>query len=145
MTPSRMTPAQAGVAYLAVLVAVAVLDAVWLGVIAEDLYRLQMGSLMADSVRAIPAVLFYLLYPIAVVYLALWNQPTGWLDAALRSAVLGLAAYGAYDLTNMAIVRGWPVQLSLIDWTWGCVITTLAGSAGYWASWGRATSVRKRY
>ena len=138
MTASRMTLAQVGIAYAAVLVAVAVLDAVWLGVITKDLYRREMGSLMAESFRVVPAVLFYVLYPLAVVYLVLWNQPAGWLDAALRSAVLGLAAYGAYNLTNLAIVRGWPVQLSLIDWTWGGVVTALGGLAGYWASWGRA-------
>ncbi len=139
MMPSRMTLAQAGIAYLAVIVAVAVLDAVWLGLVAKGLYQREMGSLMADPVRVVPAALFYVLYPLAVVYLVLWNQPASLLDAALRSAVLGLAAYGAYDLTNMAVVRDWPVRLSLIDWTWGGVITTLAGSAGYWASWGRAT------
>jgi uncharacterized membrane protein len=138
MTASRLTPAQAGLAYLAVLVAVAVLDAVWLGVLSKDLYRREMGSLMADSFRAVPAVLFYLLYPAALVYLVLCNPPSGWAEAALRSAVLGLAAYGAYDLTNMAIVRDWPVGLSLIDWTWGGVVSALAGSAGYWASRGRA-------
>jgi uncharacterized membrane protein len=137
MTVSRMTLAQAGLAYLAVFVAVAVLDAVWLGVLTKDLYRREMGSLMADSFRVVPAILFYLLYPLALVYLVLWNQPSGWVDAVLRSAALGLAAYGAYNLTNLAIVRGWPVQLSLIDWTWGGVVSALAGGAGYGASWGR--------
>ena len=137
MTVSRMTLGQAGLAYLAVLVAVVGLDAVWLGVLTADLYRSEMGSLMADSVRVVPAVLFYLLYPLALVYLVLWNQPSGWRDAALRSAVLGLAAYGAYNLTNLAIVRDWPLGLSLIDWTWGAVVSGLGGSAGYWASWGR--------
>ena len=137
MTVSRMTLGQAGLAYLAVLVAVVGLDAVWLGVLTTDLYRSEMGSLMADSVRVVPAVLFYLLYPLALVYLVLWNQPSGWRDAGLRSAVLGLAAYGAYNLTNLAIVRDWPLGLSLIDWTWGAVVSGLGGSAGYWASWGR--------
>ena len=137
MTVSRMTLGQAGLAYLAVLVAVVGLDAVWLGVLTADLYRSEMGSLMADSVRVVPAVLFYLLYPLALVYLVLWNQPSGWRDAGLRSAVLGLAAYGAYNLTNLAIVRDWPLGLSLIDWTWGAVVSGLGGSAGYWASWGR--------
>lgn len=138
MTGSRLTLARAGLAYLAILVAVAALDALWLGVLSKDLYRREMGSLMADSFRVVPAVSFYVLYPLALVYLVLSNQPAGWFEAALRSAVLGLAAYGAYNLTNLAIVRGWPVQLSLIDWTWGGVVSALAGSAGYWASWGRA-------
>lgn len=137
MTASRMTLLQAGLAYLAVFATIAVLDAVWLGVLTADLYRSEMGSLMADSVRVVPAVLFYLLYPLALVYLVLWNQPSGGVDAVLRSAVLGLAAYGAYNLTNLAIVRDWPVQLSLIDWTWGGVVSALGGGAGYWVTWGR--------
>jgi len=132
-----MTASRFALAYVAVLVAVAVLDAIWLGVI--ELYRREMGSLMADSFRLVPAVLFYLLYPLALVYLVLWHGPTSAREAMLRSAVLGLAAYGAYNLTNMAIVRGWPVQLSLIDWTWGGVVTALAGGAGWWAAWGRGS------
>ena len=138
MTGSRMTLAQFALAYVAVLVAVAVLDAVWLGVLTKDLYKREMGSLMADSFRVVPAVLFYLLYPLALVYLVLWNAPASALDAMLRSAVLGLAAYGAYNLTYLSIIRGWSVSLSLIDWTWGGVVTALAGGAGYWAAWGRS-------
>ncbi|MCE9660712.1 MAG: DUF2177 family protein [Burkholderiales bacterium] len=135
-----MTPGRFALAYVAVLVAVAVLDAIWLGVITKELYKREMGSLMADSFRIVPAALFYLLYPLALVYLVLWHAPPSLLEAMLRSAVLGLAAYGAYNLTNMAVVRGWPVQLSLIDWTWGGVVTALAGGAGWWAAWGRGTS-----
>ena len=137
MSGPRLTLARFALAYVAVLVAVAALDAVWLGVLTSGLYRREMGSLMAESFRAVPAVLFYLLYPLALIYLVLWNEPAGWADAMRRSAVLGLAAYGAYNLTNLSIVRGWPVALSLLDWTWGGVVTALGGGAGYWASWGR--------
>jgi uncharacterized membrane protein len=134
-----MTAGRFGLAYAAVLLAVAVLDAIWLGMISKDLYRRDMGSLMADSFRVVPAALFYLLYPLALVYLVLWHAPSGVIEAMLRSAVLGLAAYGAYNLTNLAIIRGWPVQLSLIDWAWGGVVTALAGAAGWWAAWGRGS------
>jgi len=75
VTAPRLTPARAGIAYLSVLVALALLDAVWLGVLTQDLYRREMGGLMADSFRAVPAALFYLLYPVALVYLVLWNRP----------------------------------------------------------------------
>lgn len=133
----RLSAAQFGLAYAVVLVVVVVLDAVWLGFVAKDLYKREMGSLMTDSVRVVPAALFYLLYPLALVYLALFSPPAGWGEALLRSAVFGLAAFGAYDLTNMAVVRGWPVRLSLIDWAWGALAATLAGGAGYWVTWAR--------
>lgn len=138
MITERLTATSFGLAYLAALLALAALDAVWLGVVTKDLYRREMGSLMADSFRIAPAVLFYLLYPLALVYLVLWHPPSGLLEAMLRSAVLGLAAYGAYSLTNLTVVRGWPVSLTAIDWIWGGVVTALAGAAGWWAAWGRA-------
>lgn len=138
MTTDRLTAASFGLAYVAALLALAVLDALWLGVVTKDLYRREMGSLMADSFRVAPAVLFYLLYPLALVYLVLWHPPSGALEAMLRAAVLGLAAYGAYNLTNLTVVRGWPVALSLMDWAWGAVVTALAGGAGWWAAWGRS-------
>ena len=49
----------------------------------------------------------------------------------------GLAAYGAYDLTNLAVVRGWSGPLALADWAWGGIAATVAGAAGYAATWGR--------
>ncbi len=137
MTVSRLTPARFGLAYVVVLVAVLALDGVWLGLVARDLYKREMGSLMADSVHVVPAILFYLLYPLAIVFLVLANAPAGWGEALLRSAALGLAAYGAYNLTNLSILRGWSLSLSLIDWTWGGVATAIAGAAGYRATWGR--------
>jgi uncharacterized membrane protein len=131
MADARLTAARFGLAYVVVLLVVLGLDAVWLGLIARDFYQREMGSLMSDTVRVVPAVLFYLLYPLALVYLALFRIPASKAEAVFRSAVVGLAAYGAYDLTNMAIVAGWPVTLSLIDWAWGGLAGAAAGAAGY--------------
>ncbi|MEO6897335.1 MAG: DUF2177 family protein, partial [Caldimonas sp.] len=41
------------------------------------------------------------------------------------------------DLTNLAVVRDWPLRISMIDWAWGCVICAAAAGAGYAATWGR--------
>jgi uncharacterized membrane protein len=137
MTVSRMTPARFGLAYVVVLLVVFGLDAMWLGPLAGDSYKREMGPLMSGSVRVVPVVLFYLLYPLAFVYLVLFREPAGQREVLLRSVALGLAAYGAYDLTAMAIVPGWPIGLSLVDWAWGGLAAALAGAAAYAASWGR--------
>ena len=135
---ARLSAGSFCLAWLAAFVAMLVLDGIWLGFVAKGMYQREMGSLMADPVRVVPIVAFYLLFPIALVYLTLFNAPSGWGEAFLRGAVLGLAAYGAYDLTNLAVVRDWPVRLSLIDWAWGCVISAAAAAAGYAATWARA-------
>jgi uncharacterized membrane protein len=137
MAASRLTPARFGLAYVVVLLVVLGLDALWLGFLAGDYYKREMGPLMSGSVRAVPVALFYLLYPLAFVYLVLFREPTGQGEALVRSIALGLAAYGAYDLTAMAIVPGWPVGLSLVDWAWGGLAAALAGAAAHAATWGR--------
>jgi uncharacterized membrane protein len=118
-------------AYAVALLTLCVLDGLWLGWIARDFYRQQLGPLMTDNVRAVPAALYYLLYPAVVVYLALTPTARSTAQAAMRSAVLGLAAFGVYDLTNLAILRGYGVTLAAIDMAWGGFATALAGTAAY--------------
>ena len=45
------------------------LDLVWLGVVAKDFYRRQMGHLLRPDVQWLPAVAFYLVYVAALVLL----------------------------------------------------------------------------
>ena len=67
------------------------------------------------------------------------TPPAGWGEALLRGAVLGLAAYGAYDLTALSVVRNWPLKLSLIDLAWGAVLSAAAAAAAYAVTWSRST------
>ena len=120
---------QLAAAYGVALVVMGVLDALWLGVVASGFYAEQMGALMADSIRPVPALLFYLLYPLAIVGLALSPVPATRQVAVLRSAALGLTAYGVYDLTNLATLRGWSVPLTLVDMAWGTVASAASCAA----------------
>lgn len=119
-------------AYLAALLVLGVLDGLWLGVFMKGFYRRHIGSQMADPVRWRPALLFYLAYPAALVFLALTpaGQPAG--EQVLRAAVVGLVAYGVYDLTNRATLRHWPWRLVLADIAWGTAASTAAGAVAVW-------------
>lgn len=118
------------VAYLTLLVAMAVIDGVWLSIMTSRLYKPGIGQLMGDTPVIWAAVLFYLVYAAGVTYLitlpALANGGAG--AAATRGAVLGLIAYGTYDLTSMAVMRGWPVNVTFIDMVWGGILTGVAAS-----------------
>ena len=118
-------------AYGVALAVMAALDAVWLGWLAIDFYRRELGALMTDAVRVVPAALYYLAYPAAIVYLALTPRPQSLRRAALRSAVLGLAAFSVYDLTNLATLRGYSVLLTVVDMAWGTCASALGGAAAY--------------
>lgn len=111
------------------------LDAIWLTTMARLLYQPQLGDLLTSEFRAAPAALFYLIYLSGVVYFAVAPsvQSGDWRRAALRGALLGLFGYGTYDLTNQATFRHWPWLITLVDLTWGTVLTALSAAAGFFA------------
>jgi uncharacterized membrane protein len=131
MPASRPTPARFFAAYAVAFLVMSVLDGVWLGWLARDFYSRELGSLMTDSIRWAPALVYYLMFPAAIVYLALTPVPPGLGSAVLRSAALGLAAFGVYDLTNLATLRGYTVAMTLVDMAWGTFATAAGGAAAY--------------
>lgn len=130
MSVQRLTLTHFFVAYAVALVVMGALDGVWLGWLAKSFYQEQLGALMTDSVRIVPAALYYFGFPLVIVYLALMPSATLG-EAVLRSAVLGLAAFGVYDLTNLAALRGYTVLMTVVDMAWGTFATALGGGAAY--------------
>jgi len=120
--------------YLAALLVMGLLDALWLGLLAKDFYRAQMGELMVEQVRWAPALVFYFAYPAALVALALYPAGQPFALQVARAALVGLVAYGVYDLTNAATLRQWPLKLALLDTAWGTFASTLAGAAAAWVA-----------
>jgi uncharacterized membrane protein len=118
------------IAYVATLLTFLLLDGVWLGLLMAPTYRELLGSLMLEKPLLLPAAVFYCLYVIGcVVFVVL--PALSWQRAAKLGALLGLVAYGTYDLTNWATLRDWSVQVSLMDWAWGTVATAVACTVGY--------------
>ncbi|HPI67404.1 MAG TPA: DUF2177 family protein [bacterium] len=119
--------------YLATLIPLTVLDAVWLMVIAKGFYAERMGFLFQKQINFTPAVLFYLFYAMAVVFLAVVPalDKNNWLEALWRGALLGLAAYGAYDLTNQATIANWPVVVTIVDILWGILVTAAVSAIAF--------------
>lgn len=120
-------------AYLATLLAFVLLDALWLGLMMGPTYRAQLGSLLLEQPLPVPAVLFYLLYVLGCVSFAVLPalRQGGWRRAARLGALLGLVAYGTYDLSNWATLQGWPASLALMDMAWGVLVSALACTCGY--------------
>ena len=118
--------------YGVVFAVLLVLDALWLGIVAKSFYQQSIGHLMAESPRLGVAALFYIGYPLGVTIFAVWpyaGQP-GLTTALMMGALFGLFAYGTYDLTNLATLKGWPVGLSLMDIAWGTVVSTVSVAGG---------------
>nr|WP_305112955.1 DUF2177 family protein [Shinella lacus] len=122
-----------GIAYIATLVSFLAIDAIWLGVVAREFYEEQLGDLMLPSPNFAVAAVFYLFFAAAIVVLAVWPglEARSLWTAAGYGAVLGLAAYGTYDITNLSTLKNWPISLSIVDMIWGTVLTAIASVSGY--------------
>lgn len=122
--------------YLACVAVFFALDLTWLGVVAKGFYQQQLGHLMRPDVIWWAAILFYLIYVAAIVVLCV--QPAvekASLGRALAlGAVFGLAAYAAFDLTSLALLKDFPVRAVVVDLAWGTVLTASVSAAGYWVA-----------
>lgn len=117
---------------LAIAVSMLILDLTWLGVIAAPLYDRLLGELRAEQVQPVAAALFYAMYVGAVALVAV-RPARGGGEAAARGAGLGFLAYATYELTNWAVIRGWPAALVPIDIAWGVALTAVVARVG-WAA-----------
>ncbi|HEX9524239.1 MAG TPA: DUF2177 family protein [Reyranella sp.] len=120
------------VGYLATLVTLAILDAAWLGVVSREFYKARLGQLLLEQPQWYAAILFYLIHALAIVVFVV-PLATSWVSAALFGALFGFCVYAAYDLTNLATLRGWPLTVSLVDLAWGAAVTAAAAAAAFLA------------
>ena len=129
--PSRLLPMKTYfVGYLSALATLAVLDALWLGVVSREFYKARLGQLLLEQPNWPVAILFYLIHAAGIVVFAL--PPAGsWLAATLYGASFGFCVYAAYDITNLATLRGWPLAVSLVDLAWGAIVTAAACVAAF--------------
>jgi uncharacterized membrane protein len=130
---AALAPKQILVRFLVTGAILGVLDFIWLALVAQDLYRSQLGAIMLESPNALAALSFYLIYIVGVVVFVL--NPAlaqkSWQYAAKFGALFGLIAYATYDLTNLATLQAFTLQLTLIDLAWGTFLTSTSAAASY--------------
>lgn len=121
------------IAYVSALIAFLLIDYIWISKIAMAFYREQMGHLMLDTPRLGVAAAFYLLYVAAIVVFAVNPalEKQQWLTAAFYGGLLGLVAYGTYDITNLATLKDWPMIVTLVDMIWGTALTAATATISY--------------
>jgi len=119
-------------AYATTLVVMLLVDLPWITVIAKSMYREGIGHLMADSANLPAAVAFYLIYVFGLIWfgLAPHAMDPGVSKTAASAALFGFIAYATYDLTNLALLRDWPLRMTLIDLAWGALVSAVSTAAG---------------
>ncbi len=119
-------------AFFATAVVLLALDVLWLTTVMGKLFKSEIPELMREPIGLVPAAIFYVMYVIGIVALVIARPDVGGSvsRALMWGAALGLVAYATYDLTNLATLKAWPLNLALLDITWGTVVTALSAAAG---------------
>jgi uncharacterized membrane protein len=119
--------------FAATLLAFVALDAAWLAFVANAFFKSQLGALLRSQPDLTVAAVFYLIYTggLVILVVAPAMRERSAKAAVWRGAVLGLTAYATFDLTNLAIIQGWTLAVTLVDIAWGTIASALASLAGY--------------
>jgi uncharacterized membrane protein len=101
--------------------------------VARNFYREKIGHLMSDQVQWWAVAIFYPLFVtgllVFVIQPALQSQMS-LLRVVGLGAFFGGVAYAAYDLTNQATLKNWPLSMTLVDMAWGAFVAALAALVG---------------
>ena len=123
------------VSYVITLLGLVVIDGIWLKLVMLPLYQKYLAHHLAATVTVWPIVVFYLVYPAGLCFFVvnpslqknlslLWTLGSGFL--------LGIIAYSAYDLTNLATLHRWPIAVALLDIIWGAILSASAAALSVW-------------
>ena len=109
-----------------------IIDVIWLSFATKSFYRPLIGNLLTEKPVMWAAALFYLLYVfgMALVVIQPCMDSTSLFKTVYTGFIFGLVAYGTYNLTNMAVLKGWSPTVTFVDMFWGGSLTAVSASTG---------------
>ena len=109
------------------------IDMLWIGVLAKDFYRKSLGHLLRPDINWAAALIFYLLYIAGILIFATLPalEKHSLRQALVMGALFGFFAYATYDLSNLATLKDWPVNVVFADILWGVFLTASVAAASF--------------
>jgi uncharacterized membrane protein len=115
--------------HVVALVCFVVLDALFIFAFGQGLYAQKLTPLLRAPALWWAAVPFYPLFSVALVELVLRGRmQESLVTTGLRGALFGVATYGTYALTNLALVHGWSRTVAAVDLLWGAIVGAAVGT-----------------
>lgn len=121
---------QLAILYLSTAAVFLILDAIMLGAVMKPLFERHIGDMLVQPIRFGPAAAFYLAYIAGLLYLVSWPALKTGAPILIPAAVIGAMAYGTYEFTSYAIMKGWHPSMVAVDLIWGTCLTAVSAWAG---------------
>ena len=115
-----------------------IIDLIWLGVVARGFYQKNLKYILSPNVNWTAAIIFYLMYIAGIRIFAVLPgiAKDSVRHAALWGALFGFFTYATYDLTNLALLKDWPLNIVVVDILWGVVLCTVVSMLSFYiARW----------
>jgi uncharacterized membrane protein len=110
------------------------IDLLWLGIIAKNIYNKYLGDFLSDKVNWPAAFIFYFIFVAGISVFAIYpsvNKGSA-VNAIVLGALFGFFTYATYDLTNLATLKNWPLPIVVIDIIWGSILSALVSLSGFY-------------
>jgi uncharacterized membrane protein len=119
--------------YLATIPVFFIIDMLWLGLVAKDFYRKQLGYLMRAETNWLAALVFYLIFIAGLLLFGVLPAiEKGTLTHALiYGGLFGFFCYATFDLTSYALIRDFPLKVVVVDMLWGTALSAAVAAASY--------------
>jgi uncharacterized membrane protein len=119
--------------YLCTIPVFLVLDLFWLGFVARDFYRRQLGFLMRPETNWAAASIFYLVFIAGLLTFGVLPaiDKDSLPYAVIYGGLFGFFCYATFDLTGLAVIRDFPLKMALADMLWGIALSSLVSAASF--------------
>ena len=109
------------------------IDMLWIGLLAKGFYRNNLGHLLRPDINWTAALIFYIIYIVGILIFATLPalEKHSLSHAVVMGALFGFFAYATYDLSNLATLKDWPINVVFVDIVWGMFLTASVASASF--------------
>lgn len=119
-----------------------IFDVTWIYSTYAPLYTHGIGHLLSESfgssLQIMSALGFYISYAFGVTHFVIapfLDQKAPYKELGMKAfkkgQLFGFVAYGTYAFTNQAVMRDWPLDLTLYDLVWGTYMTGTLSAVSY--------------
>ena len=124
------------VTYLSMLIFFLAVDYVMIIKVMNPIFQSNVGELFREQPKLTAAAVFYIFYVSGIYWFGtLAGLRTGSvLTSILSGSFLGLLAYATYEVTNFSLIKGWTVQMVVLDTAWGGTLGGLTAAVGYYVN-----------
>lgn len=123
--------------YLTTFVIFLGIDFLGLGTVVKPVFDRHIGHLMLEDFRILPAFFFYAFFVAVLMWFvsapAIAQGHSLWWVIG-NAALIGAAAYGTFEFTNLAILKDWTWEMVIIDLIWGTSLTAVSAVGGVWVT-----------